>query len=40
MAYDSVKIQVTWLGGEVVTRRSAKPLCRGSIPLQASTDVP
>lgn len=28
-----------WLGGEVVTRESAKLLCRGSIPLRASKFV-
>src|SRR3989338_4640274 len=28
-----------WHGGEVVTLRSAKPPCRGSIPLRASKKV-
>jgi hypothetical protein len=34
-----VKLRLIRRGGEVVTRESAKLLCRGSIPLRASIDL-
>ena len=34
-----LNLVVKWRGGEVVTRESAKLLCRGSIPLRVSSSL-